>query len=88
MSGSQSGCEDSPTSVVRATLAVPIPLNPGVAVSRWQHLHHAHASLQLADYQAPLPSVLDCLPPADVQDRQIFKQQLEAQKVMLEQAPC
>lgn len=44
--------------------------------------------LQLADHPAS-PSVLDMLPPADVRDRQTFKQQLEAQRVVTEHAlPC
>lgn len=41
----------------------------------WSH------SLQLADYPSTPQSVMDMLPPAEVQDRQIIKQQLQVQKV-------
>lgn len=46
--GPQSGCKDSPISVVSATFAALSPvINPGVAVSRWSQLHHAHAPCSL-----------------------------------------
>ncbi len=40
------------------------------------------ACMQLADYRAPQPLVLDLLAPADPHNRHSVRQQLEVQKVM------
>ena len=88
MYGPQSSCDGSPNSVVSATFAAPVRLST-IQVMRCQGGNNSTMLTLPAACRLPSHATLCTGPihPADVQDRRMFKQQREAQKVVFEQSP-